>query len=62
MILVTGASGFAGTWLCRQLVAADRVVIGWVRKVPAAPVAGVRYRVQEIRHNSENLESSIQKG
>ena len=48
-VVVTGASGFAGTWLCRQLVASERVVIGWVRQVPAEPVPGVRYRVQDIR-------------
>jgi GDP-4-dehydro-6-deoxy-D-mannose reductase len=38
VILVTGASGFAGGHLLRQLAAPDRVV-GWSRSQPAADVA-----------------------
>lgn len=47
--VVTGAAGFAGTWLCRELRAHGREVIGWVRRPTGAPVAGVAYRQQDLR-------------
>ena len=48
-VVVTGADGFAGRWLCRQILAEGRSVTGWVRREPVHPLAGVRYRVQDIR-------------
>ncbi len=43
-VLVTGASGFVGSALCRHLVANSINVIGTVRNLPALPVPGVDYR------------------
>ena len=48
--VVTGAGGFAGTWLCRELVGRGHAVWGWVRRPPARPVPGVRYAVVDITH------------
>ena len=48
-VVVTGADGFAGRWLCRQILAEGRSVTGWVRREPVHPLAGVQYRVQDIR-------------
>lgn len=47
--VVTGADGFAGRWLCRHLLADGVSVTGWVRRPPDDPVAGVKYRIQDIR-------------
>lgn len=51
--VVTGAGGFAGTWLCRALRAGGREVVGWVRRPPADPVPGVVYRVQDLARGPE---------
>lgn len=48
-VVVTGADGFAGRWLCRQMLAEGRSVSGWVRREPVQPLPGVRYRVLDIR-------------
>lgn len=50
-VVVTGAGGFAGTWLCRQLVAQGAEVVGWVRQPPRHPVAQVKYRILGITHS-----------
>ena len=47
--LVTGAGGFAGTWLCRQLVGQGIQVVAWVRSIPLEPIEDVQYRVQDVR-------------
>lgn len=44
-VLVTGASGFIGTALCRHLIRQDRRVIGVVRRKAAPLPAGVERRV-----------------
>ncbi|MCB9778089.1 MAG: NAD-dependent epimerase/dehydratase family protein [Alphaproteobacteria bacterium] len=46
--VVTGAGGFAGTWLCRHLRARGMHVVGWTRRPVADPVAGVIYRQQDL--------------
>jgi UDP-glucose 4-epimerase len=43
--LITGASGFVGGALCAHFVMRGFNVIGTVRKLPAAPVTGVDYRI-----------------
>lgn len=43
-VLVTGASGFVGSALCRHFVASGLNVIGTVRNLPVSPVLGVDYR------------------
>ena len=52
--VVTGADGFAGRWLCRYLLTGGVDVTGWVRREPLQPIAGVRYRVQDIRDRAES--------
>lgn len=47
-VVVTGAGGFAGTWLCRHLRAQGRDVVGWVRRPPPQPVPGVQYATVDI--------------
>lgn len=42
-VAVTGAAGFIGTHLVRELVARKEEVIGIVRRLPSDPVPGVRY-------------------
>jgi len=44
-VLVTGASGFVGSALCRHFVAHGLDVIGTVRSLPATLVPGVEYRI-----------------
>ena len=51
--VVTGANGFAGRWLCRLLIEHGAVVDGWVRREPSEPIAGVRYRLVDIRHREQ---------
>src|SRR4051794_19202354 len=46
-VLVTGATGFIGRHLLPRLVA-EHELVGLVRRLPAAPVAGVRYILQEL--------------
>lgn len=50
--LVTGATGFAGTWLCRLLVRRGVNVVGWARNAPSTPVGGVTYRAVDIRERA----------
>ncbi len=47
-IVVTGADGFAGRWLCRQQRSQGAEVLGWVHHLPADPLPGVIYRVQPL--------------
>ena len=47
-VWVTGAAGFCGTHLCRELVANGEEVWGWVRRQPDSPVKGVRYVVGDL--------------
>jgi len=44
-VLVTGASGFIGSALCRHFMAHGHDVIGTVRSLPATLVPGVDYRI-----------------
>lgn len=46
--VVTGAGGFAGTWLCRALLRRGDLVVGWVRRPPLRPVPGVRYALVDV--------------
>ncbi len=48
-VVVTGADGFAGRWLCRDLVKDGLWVAGWVRHLPRNPIEGVHYRIQDVR-------------
>jgi GDP-4-dehydro-6-deoxy-D-mannose reductase len=48
-VVVTGADGFAGRWLCRALAADGLWVSGWTRRFPDAPVSGIHYRIQDVR-------------
>ena len=50
--LVTGATGFAGTWLCRYLRHANHQVVGWARNTPAHPVPGVHYESVNVQEES----------
>ena len=47
-VLVTGADGFVGRWLCRLLVELGDSVRGWVRRMPKDPIHGVHYDVVDI--------------
>ena len=44
-VLVTGASGFVGSALCRHFIACGFDVVGTVRSLPATLVSGVDYRI-----------------
>ena len=48
-VLVTGATGVAGTWLCRHLMSRGVGGVGWARTEPITPVPGVAYRSVDIR-------------
>jgi GDP-4-dehydro-6-deoxy-D-mannose reductase len=48
-VVVTGGDGFAGRWLCRSLVQDQLWVSAWVRRLPADPLPGVHYRIQDVR-------------
>ena len=52
-VVVTGAAGFAGTWLCRHLRARGDEVVGWVHHPVRDPVPGVRYRMQDLVRGDE---------
>ena len=51
--IVTGANGFAGTWLCKMLIERGQTVEGWVRSQPNDPVGGVDYRAVDVRYRSQ---------
>lgn len=46
--LVTGATGFVGSWLCSELVAAGMPVRGVGRRPPAMPTPGVSYHQADL--------------
>ncbi|MCZ0735103.1 SDR family oxidoreductase [Phreatobacter sp. AB_2022a] len=48
-ILVTGAAGFIGAALVRQLAGGGEPVVGLDIRAPAAPVPGIRYEQADIR-------------
>ncbi len=47
-VAVTGASGFIGTWLCRELIGRGHTVRGISGQDPAQPVTGVDYRLTQL--------------
>lgn len=51
-ILVTGAAGFIGAALVRQLAGGGEPVVGLDIRAPAAPVPGIRYQQADIRDPS----------
>lgn len=52
-VVVTGAAGFAGTWLCRHLRARGDEVVGWVHHPVSQPLPGVIYREQDLARGRE---------
>lgn len=52
-VLVTGASGFIGSELCRALVARGDQVTALVRSEKSLPIAGARFRVQDLEKQFE---------
>lgn len=47
-VAVTGAGGFIGAWLCRELIQRGLTVRGIVAQLPSQPVTGVDYRVHQL--------------
>ena len=60
-VLVTGHTGFKGTWLCRILVNAGAVVTGYALDPPTQPnlfsLAGLDKRMHSIIGDIRNIES-----
>jgi GDP-4-dehydro-6-deoxy-D-mannose reductase len=52
-VVVTGAGGFAGRWLCRGLLERGVNVVGWVRRPPKEPIAGLEYRIVDVRNERQ---------
>ena len=51
-VVVTGADGFAGRWLCRHLLACHHRVFAWSRRTPQRPIEGLEYRIVDVRDRS----------
>lgn len=47
-VVVTGADGFAGRWLCRALLEAGYRVEGWARRPPRRSLPGVHWEVVDL--------------
>lgn len=47
-VIVTGAGGGIGSAIAADLAAAGHAVTGWVRRIPAEPVAGVTYVLCDV--------------
>ena len=58
-IAVTGAAGFIGVHVLRELVARGQQVTGVVRRLPADPVAGVRYVVLDLADADQDSYAAI---
>lgn len=52
-VVVTGASGFAGSLLCASLVEDGHQVFGWSRRLPACSVAGAKYSSVDVGDASQ---------
>ena len=64
--LVTGAAGFAGQWVCRELIARGWEVHGTSLEAPPTvehndPLAAVRWRVADVRRG-EDLAAALDAG